>query len=551
MRLRTFAGASLALLLTASGMTAWQSNRPERFPTFPNFECDPGMAYCNRAIEAGIHTVKSYGRGAAFVDIDGDGWDDLFLADTDDGWDPSTHGVSMFYLNQRNGKFTPRPATELGVDTRDLVSTWNGSFADYDNDGDPDLLLANGGYTGKSTLALYENRIADGAGFVSATQRSGIGAVNTPPSNWWGSSWADYDRDGWLDVVVTRTQGTAVVFRNRGDGTFEETSAALGIRIVMRDGKNPVWLDHDMDGDPDLYLAGLNEHAFYRNEAGKKFTDITNEIFPSPLPVLEGWPLGPTPIVFAAAATDFDQDGRDDLYLGRWSLQEVLLINEGNGRFRRHTTDRGLITSLDDRPETGAPFENTMGLSVGDLFDDGYPDVLIGTGSPFRTAPDIVFCNRSGRTFERCTEKILTGADQLWRTRGHAAVFSDFDHDGDTDFAINLGGHPTFDAVEGRISPEWPALYVNQGRPPATTATLLLVGKASNRDAVGARIRVRGSATHHYVVRSMQGFQAQNSRSQVVNLGTRATAEVEIQWPAGGSQRLTVKAGDSITVTEP
>jgi hypothetical protein len=191
-----------------------------------------------------------------------------------------------------------------------------------------------------------------------------------------------------------------------------------------------------------------------------------------------------------------------------------------------------------------------MGLGVGDLYDDGYPDVFIGTGDPSRTAADIVFCNRGGKTFDRCTDKILTGADRLWRTRGHGTVFSDFDHDGGTDMAINLGGHPTFDAIEGRISPEYPALFVNQKGTPGIRVTLTLVGKSSNRDALGARIRVDGSTTHYYVVRSMQGFQSQNSKSQVVTLGSAKTAKVEIRWPSGNAQTLIVNAGDRITVPE-
>ena len=548
MLLRFFVWMGLALTLIPPAL---QSDRPVRFPTFPEFTCRPEMAYCNRALDAGLYAVKRYGRGAAFVDIDGDGWDDLFLADTDNRWDPRNYGISMFFLNKHDGTFAPKRAAELGIDNRDLISTWAGCFADYDNDGDQDLLPVNGGYSGNSNLALYENRIAQGKGFVSVTAPSGIGVANAKPSQWWGCSWADYDHDGLLDVVVTRVKGTALVFHNNGNGTFTEVGAGLGVNIVMQDGKNPVWLDYNMDGYPDLYLAGLNEHAFYRNDGGKKFTDITKEIFAEPLPVLPGWPYGPIPKVFAAAAADFNQDGFDDLFLGRWSLQNVVLINDGNGRFKRHTTDWGLVTSLDDRPDSGARFENTMGLGVGDLYDDGYPDVFIGTGGPSRAAADIVFCNRAGKTFDRCTDKILTGADRLWRTRGHAAVFSDFDHDGGTDMAINLGGHPTFDAIEGRISPEFPALFVNQQGTAGKTATLTLMGKSSNRDALGARIRVDGSTTHHYVVRSMQGFQSQNSNSQVVTLGSAKTAKVEIRWPSGNVHTLTVNAGDRITVPEP
>src|SRR5262245_25869095 len=141
--------------------------------------------------------------------------------------------------------------------------------------------------------------------------------------------------------------------------------------------KNRVSIYYGIDGDPDLYHRGMYEHVFFSNDAVKKFTDVTVEIFPEPLPTLEGWPFPNQPIVFAAAAEDFNQDGIDDLYLGRWSMQNIVLIGDGKGKFKRHGTDWGLVTSLEDRPEKAAPFENTMGLAVGDLFDDGYPDVLI------------------------------------------------------------------------------------------------------------------------------------------------------------------------------
>jgi len=539
----------VSLFFLVIALQAAQVERPIRYPTFPEFTCTPQMTFCNRAKEAGFLASKHYGRGTAVADIDGDGWEDVFLADTDNRWDPENTTVSMFFMNKKDGTFTARRATDLGIDSRDLIATWNGSFADVDNDGDPDFLLANGGYSGRYNLAFYENRIAQTGLFIPMTTPSGIDVVNTAPYTWWGSSWADYDNDGLLDVVVTRTEGTPVLFHNKGNGKFEEVAAAMGVTLKMDDGKNPVWIDYNGDGYPDLYLAGILTHAFYRNDGGKKFTDITSEIFPKPMPLGPTAPAGNPPFVFAAAAADFNQDGLDDLWLGRWNFQDLVLINDGKGKFIRHGEDWGIRTSLQDDLNSTAPFENTMGLGVLSLRDDGFPDVFIGTGDPSRTGADIIFCNKAGKGFERCTDKILTGADRVWRTRGHGTVSADFDHDGDSDILINLGGHPTFDKIEGRISPEWPAYFVNQG-PKPNTATLELVGTKSNRDAIGARIRVSGSADHFYTVRSMQGFQSQNPKTQLVTLGSQSTARVEIHWPAGGRQVLTVKAGDRITVRE-
>lgn len=553
----SIAAVFLGLAVGSSGqrVEASQSEGPDstKRPTFPAFSCEPDMALCNRAREAGLWTVMRYGRGAAFVDIDLDGWDDLFFADCDNRWEPDQYGVSMFFLNRGDGTFSGRRATDLGIDDGDLVSTWSGSFADYDNDGDPDLFLANGGYSGTSNLAFYENRIPEGGGFVSVTEASGIGIANDSLWNWWGSSWADYDNDGWLDVVVTRTDGVALLFHNQGDGTFAEAGSSLGVGIPMQDGKNPVWLDYDNDGDPDLYLSGMWEHAFYRND-GESFVDVTDEVF-GPLPYPQPWTRPLDPIVFAAAAADFNQDGLDDLYLGRFDIQDVLLLNRGGGRFEQHTQDWGLTASMAAWSDAEAPFENTMGLGVGDFFSDGYPDVVIGTGNPVRAAPDVVFCNTVDDSFYRCTDRIITGADEEWRTRSHGTVFSDFDHDGDADMAVNLGGHPTFDESEGhRISPEYPALFVNQRGPSGNTASIELVGTTSNRDAIGAQIRVRAAdaeRTRYYVVRSMQAFQSQSSKSQLVGLGPATSADVEIRWPSGETQSLVVNAGERIRIVEP
>lgn len=411
------------LLIAITALSVWpaplrqasMSAESESRPTFPDFTCADGMDACNEAELAGLYSMFGYGRGAAWVDVDGDGWDDLFLADCDNRWDANGYGVSMFFLNRQDGTFRAVPATELGIRDEDLNSTWSGSFSDFDNDGDQDVLLVNGGYSGVSNLALYENRFSEDGTFRSVTAESGIEVANVLPSNWWGASWADYDSDGRLDVVVTRTDGRALLFHNDDGQRFTEMSEELGVGVEMEDGKNPVWIDHDADGDPDLYLAGMWQHAFYRNDGGR-FFDITGEIFAESLP-LPGPPIqAPPPIVFAAAAEDFNQDGLDDLYFGRFDIQDVLLINDGNGGFRYQTTDWGLAMTNAAHTDFSREFENTMGLGVGDLDDDGYPDVFVGTGNPLRAAPDVVFCNQAGDALVRCTGRVFPGVARRWAT---------------------------------------------------------------------------------------------------------------------------------------
>ena len=229
----------------------------------------------------------------------------------------------------------------------------------------------------------------------------------------------------------------------------------------------------------------------------------------------------------------------------------MLLINDGSGGFSFHSDDWGLTFTNSGYQDYSRSFENAMGLGVGDLFDDGYPDVYVGTGNPVRAAPDIVFCNTGNDRFERCTDRILAGADGTWNTRSHGTVFSDFDQDGDTDMAVNLGGHPGYDAEQGDgISRERVALIVRQSGPDVPTAVVTLEGTTSNRDAVGARLKVEGERPRYYTVRSMQAFQSQNSRSLVLRL-TGESSEVRIRWPSGATQSVQVRAGERRTIREP
>ena len=187
------------------------------------------------------------------------------MADTDDRHRTNDFGVSQVYLNKQDGTFEP---VDIGINPEDLIGTWVGSFADYDRDGDPDLLILNGGYTTSSSLVFYENHMSTDNQFVNVTSASGIAGSTTSlnDSFWWGAAWADYDNDGWLDVVITRRNSSALLLHNEGDKTFTETGMALGINIEnMFDAKNPVWFDFDEDGDQDLYIAGMEAHAFYEN----------------------------------------------------------------------------------------------------------------------------------------------------------------------------------------------------------------------------------------------------------------------------------------------
>ena len=530
--------------------------------------------YSQVAESRGLGGVVGYGRGAAFADIDSDGDDDLFVADTDGRLFGRPFGMSMIYVNDGSGNFIPG---EFNLNPADFHGTWVGSFADYDNDGDPDLMVGNGGYTNSSTLVLLENRINQNQGFVKVNQLAGLDDEDGAgaSSGWWGVSWADYDNDGWLDVLATRRQARPLLFHNEQNGSFVEVGEQLGLSASgQRDAKNPLWIDYDQDGDQDLYIAGMDWHGFYRNDL-ERFTNVTEEIFIEALAGRSGLPA-----VFAAASTDFDQDGKEDIYLGRWDSQDYILFGNGVDGFDRVGVEAGLNTDnllaisetdrnpmysqtspariaarangLEGESEAGiAPYENTMGLGVGDFYDDGYPDVVIGTGDPAFVAADVFFCNLGARRFERCTDRFIEPDSSHNMTRGHGAIFGDVNRDGFTDFYFNLGGHPPYDFDQNAESRETNKLFMRDTNKTANAAWVTLTGTESNRDAIGARVRYgEGDLTRYHYLRSTQGFQSQNSMTLLLPLADQESAPVVIDWPSGNTTEISVMAGEHYNITE-
>ena len=530
--------------------------------------------YLQVAEPRGLGGVVGYGRGASFVDIDNDGDDDLFVADTDGRLFGPPFGISMIYVNDGSGNFLPG---EFNLNPADFHGTWVGSFADYDNDGDPDMMVGNGGYTNYSSLVLLENRIDQNQGFVNVTNEAGLGqgSASAEANPWWGVSWADYDNDGWLDVMVTRRIGRPLLFHNQQNGTFDERGEQLGIaEAPHQDAKNPVWIDYDEDGDQDVYLAGMDWHAFYRND-GENLTEVTQEIFTETMEGHSGLPA-----VFAAASADFDQDGHEDIYLGRWDSQDYIFFGDGAGHFDRVGREGGIDTvnhvkqsETDTNPMTNelriarrnarlnglsgeenagiAPYENTMGLGVGDFFDDGFPDIVIGTGEPEFVAADVFLCNRGQRRFERCTDQFIKPDEAHTMTRAHGAVFADVNRDGFTDFYFNLGGHPPFDFAQKTESRETNKLFMRQTSETGNAAWLTLSGTRSNRDAIGARVRYgTGDLTRYHYIRSTQGFQSQNSMTLLLPLGDQESVPVHIKWPSGVTTELTATAGQHYNAVE-
>ena len=535
---------------------------------------DPSSTLMRDEAEArGLHELTgAYGRGATFVDFDNDGWEDLW----------QTHGASEAPLYQRlsalwrnngDGTFEPYP---MPFDIEDMHSNWGGIWADFDEDGDADLVTFSGGYNGRGFVRYYTNRVDEGLGFIKEPDNKGLSNAYLP---WWGASEQDFDNDGLLDLVITgRALGAAApccvyklspenfsllpgpvrLYRNNGSG-FDDVTDLMGLQPHFNDGKNPTWWDFDQDGWPDLFLANMGLYAsngaaeintpasvkLYRNLQGQGFEDVTNAMLPT------DDLRGP---VFAAVATDVNQDGLTDMYLGRHIFQDVVLLATSKGGFVVQGRGYGLDMGIG-----WAPAENTMGLGFGDLTADGHPEFLVGPGWPAFAGRGILYRHTgTALGFERYADQ----APDLPVGRYHGAAIGDFDNDGDNDLFLNSGGFSPVDQApwfwnvkeDGTWSEldtrEYPLLMVNH-EDVGETASVRLQGTLSNRDAIGARIKVLGPPAQFYEVPFTQGFQSRNSRWITVGMGTRTEVMVEVEWPSGLVTRNVVDADTRALLIEP
>ncbi|NIO60568.1 MAG: hypothetical protein GTO33_14825 [Acidobacteria bacterium] len=410
--------------------------------------------------------------------------------------------------------------------------------ADYDNDGDVDVLVLRGawlGAEGRHPNSLLRNN-GDGK-FDDVAERAGLTSLYPTQT----AAWADYDNDGWLDLFIgnesaERRTYPSELLRNNGDGTFTNVAAEVGVADVGFV-KGVAWGDYDNDGLQDLYLSRLKDrNVLYKNQGlrdGKwTFADVTEKAG-----VAE--PLGS----FSTWFWDYDNDGRLDLfvapfpgftgdslasiaggYLGRTDEQFVgrLYRNNGDGTFDDVTKAAGL----------GLPML-VMGANFGDLDNDGYPDAYLGTGEPnlHTLLPNRMYRNAEGRRFQNVTTSGGFGHLQ----KGHGIAFGDLDNDGDQDIYAVMGG-----AVSGDVAHN--ALFLNPGHG-NRWITLELQGVRSNRSAIGARIRVavetaEGRREIHANVGTGGSFGA-NSLRQEIGLGSaQAIREIEIRWPGTNETQL-------------
>ncbi len=487
--------------------------------------------FVNVAPELGIDSFNLSG-GAVVDDFDGDFDLDIFTTT----FDPA--GSPRLFLNDGQGDFTDASAAAGLGGLYGGLNVVHGD-ADNDGDVDLFVLRgAWFGPHGRHPNSLLLNESADGgeAGpprFRDVTFLSGLGDAHYPTQT---AAWADFDNDGDLDLFVGNEHSPAVdapaqLFRNEGpdeDGVvrFRDVAAEAGMALRAFV-KAAVWGDYDDDRFPDLYVSVLGgPNRLYRNRGDGSFEDVADRLGVT----------GPRQS-FPAWFWDFDNDGHLDLFVssytgdrgglgfvaasyqgypGPWE-QARLYRSDGEGGFEDVAARSGLNR-----------LQLPMGSNFGDLDHDGYLDFYLGTGYPDYEAvmPNVLYRNLAGSRFVDVS--LAAGFGHL--QKGHAVAFADLDGDGDLDVFEQMGGAYPGDRFGD-------ALFRNPGFDNRWLA-LRLVGTESNRSAIGARIRVDladpdGARRSIYRRVNGGGSFGGNPLRQTIGLGRPAAIErVTVYWPA-------------------
>ncbi|MEO8519846.1 MAG: CRTAC1 family protein [Acidobacteriota bacterium] len=537
----------------------------------PPQETPAGFSFTNIARQAGLtdvtvfggtetnkYLLETTGTGVAALDYDGDGWMDVFVVNgtTLQGFPRGKEPTSHLYRNQHDGTFRDVTAA-AGL----IQSGWGQAacVGDYDNDGHEDLFVT---YWGQNRL--YHNR-GDGT-FDDVTAAAGLRGARPR----WGSGCAflDIDRDGRLDLFAAnyidfdlatapvpesglcRYKGLPVacgppglpggknaLFRNLGGGRFEDVSERSGItRAAGTYGLGVTTLDFDNDGWVDLYVANdSSPSALYLNNHDGTFRDVG---------VQAGCAYsqdGKPQAGMGIAAGDYDRNGTIDLFKTNFAGDtSTLYANDGKGLCEDRTFTAGI--GLNTR---------WLGWGVGfvDLDNDGWLDLFLVNGHVYPEVErlktegayrqrKVVYRNLGNGRFEDISARL--GPPVTTPAAGRGAAFADFDNDGDIDVVVaNMNAAPDFFRLDLKPGAHW--------------MTLRLVGTASNRSAIGARITLEAAAvTEVQEVRGGGSYYSQNDLRVHFGLGAAGRVDrLTVRWPNGLEERWTDVAVDRIvTLTE-
>lgn len=440
--------------------------------------------------------IKTY--SASWADYNNDGFDDMLIVGNLDS--PST-----LYKNNGDGTFTPETDNVIYTTTgTSIAATWG----DYNNDGNIDLYICNTSNSGAAMAKnfLYRN---DGNGVFTRITEGDI--VND--TDWsLGAGWADYDKDGFLDLYVANYKGPNRLYRNNGNGTFTKITSGEMVNDV-NDSYAMSWVDYDNDGYQDLYvvnyfsetLPGQN-NCLYRNNGDGTFTKNTTSVIANDSALTQGASWG-----------DFNNDGLMDLYMTINNFADVkhnfLYKNTGNGNFE-------LINSAPSI-DGGVAF----GSAWLDMDNDGYLDLSVSNNGGTALRLNYLYKNNGDETFTNQTSDVTT----LTPIRDYATTISDYNNDGYPDIFT-----PSYSPALQH------GLYKNNGGT-NNWISLRLQGVESNRSAIGARVYCYANGMMQTrEVSSTSGQYTGSSLVQTFGIGSATTIDtIHIEWPSGIRQIIT------------
>ncbi|HYK91457.1 MAG TPA: CRTAC1 family protein [Acidobacteriota bacterium] len=522
----------------------------------------PEVRFTDITVPAGIKFVQNSGKtgkkylpetlgsGCAFLDADGDGWPDILLINGKD-WTPRGRKTLLaLYRNNRNSTFTNITAGS-GLDVE--LYGFGVAIGDYDNDGRDDVYI-----TALEGDHLFHNE--GGGKFRDVTKTSGIDNANFGTS----AAWLDYDRDGKLDLFVANYvqwtvkgdlwcsldgttksyctpesyKGTSCkLYHNLGNSKFEDVSQKAGIADSTSKSLGVTVFDYNGDGWPDIFVSNDTQpNRLYRNNKDGTFSD---EGMAAGVAYGED---GAARGAMGADSADYDHSGRPDLLVGNFSNQMLgLYHNEGTGLF------------VDEAPSSTVGRASLLSLAFGVFFFDydldGHPDIFAANGhiedeigriqpKVQYKEPPLLFRNLGQRKFADVSGSV--GPDFHRPIVARGAAYADIDHDGDLDILISTNNGPAY-------------LLRNDGGNRNNWICIRTVGTKSNRDGIGAVVRVESSSGKQWgMIRSGSSYCSQSDLPLTFGLGKDTKVNgIDIEWPSGTKQHLAnVAVNQFITIEE-
>jgi enediyne biosynthesis protein E4 len=543
--------AGLASSLKFSGISALAAPAAPGF-RFTEVAAQSGIQFRhNSGAFGGKFLPETLGSGCAFLDYDGDGWQDILLVNGAD-WPghKKTRSTLRLYHNNGNGTFSDATA-HAGLDVE--LYGMGVAVGDYNNDGFPDILVT----------CVGQNRLFRNTGkgtFVDVTTPSGLGKREGFSTS---ALWFDYDRDGLLDLFVCNyvkwspehdvfcsldgkhksyctpeayRGETCWLFHNRGDGTFEDVTAASGIFDSSSKSLGVALIDDDRDGWPDLLVANDTQpNKLYRNQRNGKFKDAAVEAG------LAFSNEGKARAGMGVDVADFENSGSPGVAITNFD-------NEMIGLYR--ATGKG-FEDIAAQTGVGIASKNSLGFGCAflDVNLDGWLDFAVANGHIDETVRNIrgnvgyaqppqLFLNDGRAGFHDVAVEVGGSFDQPKVGRGLA--YADFDRDGDLDLLLTTNNGPAY-------------LYRNDQLAGNRSIRFRLIGTKSSRDAIGAVVHVvAGGITQSRVVKGGSSYLSQSELPVTFGLEKRGRIErVTIAWPSGRNEEYkNLSAGRCYECTE-